>query len=144
MERIFYPARITYQKEDKSYLVRFPDLEGCLTEGEALEEALKNAREALSGYLASIFDRGFKIPEPSSLKGKNIYQIEPDPDVAIPIMLRRIREEQKISQITAASKLDISYQAYQRLENPNKFNPTITTLEKVVKIFGKRLHVEIA
>lgn len=144
MERIFYPARITYQKEDKSYLVEFPDLEGCLTEGETLEEALQNAREALTGYLASIFDRGFKIPEPSTLKGKSIYQIEPDPDVAIPIMLRRIREEQKISQIAAASKLDISYQAYQRLENPNKFNATITTLEKVAKIFGKRLHVKIA
>jgi antitoxin HicB len=144
MEKIFYPAKIIYQKKDKRYLVEFPNLEGCLTEGETLEEACQNAKEALSGYLSSIFERGFTIPEPSILNKKNFYQIEPDPDVAIPIMLRKIREEQKISQIVAASRLDISYQAYQRLENPNKFNATIMTLDKVAKIFGKRLHVEIA
>ena len=75
MKTIYYPAKITYDKEDKSFLVEFPDLEGCLTEGETLDDALKNAKEALSGYLASIFERGFTIPEPSQLKRKNIHLI---------------------------------------------------------------------
>ena len=144
MKTIYYPAKITYDKEDKSFLVEFPDLEGCLTEGETLDDALKNAKEALSGYLASIFERGFTIPEPSRLKGKNIHLIEPEPEVATPIMLRRIRVGLKINQIEAAKRLGISYQAYQRLENPNKCNPTIKTLEKVAKIFGRHLHLEFA
>lgn len=144
MKTIYYPAKITYDKEDKSFLVEFPDLEGCLTEGETLDAALKNAKEVLSGYLASIFERGFAIPEPSQLKGKNIHLIEPETEVATPIMLRKIREELKINQIEAAKRLGISYQAYQRLENPNKCNPTIKTLEKVARIFGKHLHLEFA
>lgn len=144
MKTIYYPAKITYDKEDKSFLVKFPDLEGCLTEGETLDDALKNAKEALSGYLASIFERGFTIPEASQLKGKNIYLIEPEPEVSTPIMLRKIREGLKINQIEAAKRLGISYQAYQRLENPNKCNPTIKTLEKVAKILGKHLHLEFA
>lgn len=144
MKTIYYPAKITYDKEDKSFLVEFPDLEGCLTEGETLDDALKNAKEALSGYLASIFERGFTIPEHSQLKGKNIHLIEPEPEVSTPIMLRKIREGLKINQIEAAKRLGISYQAYQRLENPNKCNPTIKTLEKVAKIFGRHLHLEFA
>jgi len=144
MKTIYYPAKITYDKEDKSFLVEFPDLEGCLTEGETLDDALRNAKEALSGYLASIFERGFTIPEPSQLKGKNIHLIEPEPEVATPIMLRKIREGLKINQTEAAKRLGISYQAYQRLENPNKCNPTIKTLEKVAKIFGRHLHLEFA
>ena len=139
---IAYPARIAYHKDDKSYLVEFPDMEGCLTEGATLEEALANAREALSGYIASIFDRGFKVPESSKLKGKDIYMIEPEPEVAMPIMLKKLRDELKVNQVDAARKLGVSYQAYQRLENPAKCNPTIKTLEKVARIFGKQLHLE--
>src|SRR3989338_498232 len=144
MKTIYYPAKITYDKEDKSFLVEFPDLEGCLTEGETLDAALKNAKEALSGYLASIFDRGFAITEPSQLKGKNIHLIEPETEVATPIMLRKIREGLQMNQIEAAKRLGISYQAYQRLENLNKCNPTIKTIEKVARIFGKELYLEFA
>ena len=144
MNAVTYPSRITFDKEDKYYLVEFLDLDGCLTEGETMEEALENAKEALSGYLASIFARGFKIPDSSQVEGEDIYHIEPDADVATPIMLRKIRDEIHINQQEAARRLDISYQAYQRLENPNKCNPTIKTLEKVAKAFGKHLHLEFA
>lgn len=144
MKSISYPAKIGYDKEDKTYLVEFPDLPGCLTEGETLEEALNNGKEALSGYLPSIFERGFPIPEPSKVKGKGIYLIEPESEVATPIMLRKMREELKINQIEAAKRLRISYQAYQRLENPARCNPTIKTLEKVAHAFGKHLSIEFA
>jgi antitoxin HicB len=62
-----YPAKIKYFSEDKSYVVEFPDLPGCLTEGESLDDAKSNAKEALTGYLASIFEREHKIPDPSKL-----------------------------------------------------------------------------
>lgn len=140
--RILYPAKITYSKKDKSYLVEFPDLEGCLSEGSTMEDALKNAKEALTGYLSSLFERGFKIPESSRRKGKNFYMIEPESEVATPIMLRKIRDGLKMNQVEAAKKLGISYQAYQRLENPSRCNPTIKTLERVAKVFQKQLHVE--
>jgi len=57
-------------------------------------------------------------------------------------MLRCIRDEKKLNQTEAAKMLGISYQAYQRLENPGKSNPTIKTLEKVTRIFEKQLTVE--
>lgn len=141
--KIRYPAKITFIRSDKRYLVEFPDLKGCLTEGETQEDALKNAKEALTGYLASIFERGYAIPKPSKARGKAIHLIEPEPEVATPIILRKIRAEMNLNQAEAARRLGISYQAYQRLENPAKFNPTIKTLEKVAKVFEKQLHVEL-
>ncbi len=139
-----YPARIRHISEDKSYLVEFPDLPGCLTEGATLEEAKQNAKEALTGYLSSVFERNFKIPGPSALKGKNIHNIEPEPEVAVPILLRKFRETSKLTQGDIAKVLGISYQAYQRLEKPGKSNPTLKTLERLAKVFNKDLRLEFA
>ena len=139
-----YPAKIKFIAEDKAYLVEFPDLPGCLTEGGNIDTAKTNAKEALTGYLASIFERNIRIPEPSALKGKNIYYIEPEPEVAVPMILRKFREKKKLSQVDIAHELGISYQAYQRLERPGKSNPTIKTLERLAKVFDKDLRLEFA
>jgi len=42
-----------------------------------------------------------------------------------------------------ADRLGLSYQAYQRLENPSKSNPSVKTLQRVAKAFGKRLKIEL-
>jgi len=137
-----YPSKIKYLPEDKSYLVEFPDLPGCLTEGDSLENAKRNAKEALTGYLASLFERNLKIPSPSDLKGKNVFHIEPEPEVAVPIILRKLRESKRLTQSDIAKVLGISYQAYQRLEKPGKSNPTIKTLERLARVFDKNLRLE--
>jgi antitoxin HicB len=143
--KISYPAKIKYIQSDKTYLVEFPDLPGCLTEGDSLDDAIHNAREALTGYLASIFERNLKIPEPSKkMKGKNIHMIEPEPEVAVPVFLRKQREARKLTQRDVAKVLGISYQSYQRLEKPGTSNPTLKTLERLAKVFDKELHLDFA
>lgn len=142
--KLFYPAKIKYIKEERSHLVEFPDLPGCLTAGNSLEAAKENAKDALTGYLASIFERNFKIPKPSKPKGKNIFLIEPEPEVSIPIILRKLRENKNMTQGDIAKVLGISYQAYQRLEKPGKSNPTLKTLERLAKVFDKDLRLEFA
>jgi len=142
--KISYPAQIKYIHSDKSYFVEFPDLPGCLTEGDSLDDAIHNAREALTGYLASIFERNLKIPEPSKMKGKNIHMIEPEPEVAVPVFLRKQREARKLTQSDVAKVLGISYQSYQRLEKPGTSNPTLKTLERLAKVFDKELHLDFA
>ena len=44
-----YPAIITYDGE--AYLVDFPDLPDCFTDGQTPEEALENAADALNLFL---------------------------------------------------------------------------------------------
>jgi antitoxin HicB len=132
-----YPARIV--RDQDAFLVAFPDMENVITFGTTLNEARFNAEEALNGCLESDFERNFTVPEPSLLTGDDIYQIPVAPHIAVAIMLRALRADR--SQLEVARKLNISYQVYQRLENPRKANPTVKTLEKIARVFGKRFEI---
>lgn len=55
-------------KEKKSdYGVSFPDFPGCITAGKTLEEARRNAVEALSLHIEGMLEDGDEIPEASNL-----------------------------------------------------------------------------
>lgn len=58
-----YPA--IFHKEENSYWVEFPDLEGCQTFADTLEEAAEMAQEALSGYLITMLEEKNKLKNPS-------------------------------------------------------------------------------
>ena len=132
-----YPAHI--EKQYDGYLVSFPDLENVITYGATLEEALHNAEEALNGCIESDFERNFVIPPPSTMPSKNTYNIPVAPHIAVAIMLRTLRADRPQTEV--ARQLNISYQVYQRLENPRKANPTVKTLEKIARVFGKRIEL---
>jgi len=134
-----YPAIIKYNKTENVYEVSFPDVKGCYTYGNSLEEAKNFAKDALSGWLEVAFEENMKIPDPSRKSGKDIYYISPELNVSFAILLRKERENKHLSQKQIAEKLYISYQAYQRFENPRKANPTLKTIAKVEKILGKSL-----
>lgn len=67
MSKISYPA--IFYEEDNSYWVEFPDLEGCFSSGETIEEAFENAKEAIGLYLDRDEDMYNRIiNKPSSVK----------------------------------------------------------------------------
>ncbi len=47
-----YPA-VFHKEDEKGYWVEFPDLRGCLTEGETYEEALFMASDALKEWMST-------------------------------------------------------------------------------------------
>jgi len=71
MELIYYAKIIAHEG---GYLVTFRDFENVFTEGDTLEEALHNAKEALSGMLEQMHEDNDSIPLPSSAH-KNEYAI---------------------------------------------------------------------
>ena len=50
--------------DEGGYVVRVPRLPGCVTEGDTMDEALQNAREAITAYLLSLRDDGEDLPPP--------------------------------------------------------------------------------
>ena len=86
---MMYYARV--KKQSGGWLVEFPELPGCLTEGTTREDALINAGEALNGWLAANCDRDLDIPNPVSRKSRVYEAIEVDLPVAFAIRLRRLR-----------------------------------------------------
>jgi len=134
---IQYFAKIEKQS-DGNYLVEFPELEGCLTEGKTLGKALENAKEALDGYLASHCDRNRNLPKPKAHKGKHFFAVSVDIRVAFALHLRRLRMKKGLTQSEVARRLGISQQAYAKLETPN-CNPSLDTIKRL----SDALHVEI-
>ena len=40
-----------------------PSLPGCISQGETREEAIRNIREAIEGYIAALEEDGLPVPE---------------------------------------------------------------------------------
>lgn len=54
--------------DEGGFVVSFPDLPGCITCGETIEEAYENARDAKRCWIEAALDSGMTIPEPASAK----------------------------------------------------------------------------
>jgi predicted RNase H-like HicB family nuclease len=70
----YYPAIIEQAKEGVG--VFFPDLPGCTSAGFSLQEAARNAEEALQAHVDVTAEHGEALPEPS-----NLDAIVAEPDV---------------------------------------------------------------
>jgi len=64
MDKYIFPA-VFDPCEEGGYTITFPDLPGCITEGDALEEALYMAKDALELHLYGMELSGDIIPEPT-------------------------------------------------------------------------------
>jgi len=126
------------EKDGDMFLVQFPDMTNVQTFGNTLEEALAMAKEALEGCLESDISHGRPVPPPVYKKG---YPVNVSSHIALALQLRQLRGEQ--SQTDIARKLGLSYQSYQRLENPRKANPTVKTLEKIARVYGRELQIAL-
>ena len=69
--KVFYPA--VFLEEQDGYSVRFPDLEGCFTEGDTLEQAYSNAFEAMGLFFD---DKGEKFAFPKASRPADIELAE--------------------------------------------------------------------
>lgn len=64
--KLIYPACF-YPSED-GYTVVFPDLQGCVTEGDTLSEAMEMAMDAASGWLLDEVEENKQLPKATDIK----------------------------------------------------------------------------
>ena len=72
MTKAYYPATFHIEEDNTGYCVEFPDIQGCLTNGETLEEAFEMAKEVLGLFLYQKGDK-YDIAPPTP---SNIYDIQ--------------------------------------------------------------------
>ncbi len=63
-----FPIAIEPGDESHAYGVAVPDLPGCFSAGDTLDEALTNAPEAILLYLEGLLDEEQPFPNPQSLE----------------------------------------------------------------------------
>ena len=64
--RLPYRMEIIPDTVEGGFAVRFPELSGCLTCGDTLEEAVQNAADCKKEWLIAAMEEGISIPEPVS------------------------------------------------------------------------------
>jgi predicted RNase H-like HicB family nuclease len=72
-----YVAIVEEDGPDKAVGIWFPDLPGCFSGGDDLDEALRNAPEAIGLYADSLAEEGRSLPSPRSLS-----ELRRDPGMA--------------------------------------------------------------
>ena len=70
-----YPIAIEPGDKRHAFGVVVPDLPGCFSAGDTLDEAIDNAKEAISLWLETVIDDSGKVPGFKSITG---HQANPD------------------------------------------------------------------
>jgi predicted RNase H-like HicB family nuclease len=66
MDNIIHRRQVILEREeDGGYSVSCPSLPGCHSQGDTLDEALANIREAIELYIEVLEEDGLPIPEDS-------------------------------------------------------------------------------
>lgn len=66
---------VIHQEGASSYGVTVPDLPGCFSSGETLDEAIASAREAIVAHLERLAEEGAEIPPAGTVQA---YAAHPD------------------------------------------------------------------
>ena len=60
---------VVFERTPNNYSAYIPDLPGCVTTGQTLEEVENNIREAIVFHIESLREYGESVPEPRTLTG---------------------------------------------------------------------------
>lgn len=72
-----YPIAIEIGDEATAFGIVVPDLPGCFSAGDTLDEAMAGAEEAAAAWIDATLDAGGAVPPPSSLEA-----VRANPDFA--------------------------------------------------------------
>jgi len=75
-----YNIIIRYVNDDSGsyYFAKVQELDGCMSDGETIEEAHANIREAMEGWIEAKLEAGYPIPTPidsESYSGKFLLRL---------------------------------------------------------------------
>ncbi|WP_392559797.1 type II toxin-antitoxin system HicB family antitoxin [Orbus mooreae] len=65
---MLYPVAIELGDENHAYGVIVPDIAGCFSAGDTMEEALESTKEAIASHIEILVGDGEKIPAPTDIK----------------------------------------------------------------------------
>ena len=103
MEKLMYPfmTRVLLPEEGGGYLIEFPDLPGCMSDGETLEEAIEHGKDALQCWIEAAAEDGQEIPEPGS-SPTWVQQVPTDVHIQLRRSKRATAEGMSLSELVAS------------------------------------------
>lgn len=90
-----YPFTIRELKPDDGggFLIEFPDLPGCMSDGETVEEAMANGVDAVQCWISAAKEKGREIPEAGDTENQSGKWVQRVPRSLHARLTRRAKRE---------------------------------------------------
>ena len=141
MKSLDFLVAVSRDEEDPGFWnarLHVPDQKFLLvTCGSSLEETLVKAVDLVDIWVMHCVETNRDF-------GKDIegnYRVEPSLRVQAAWMVRQLRLEAALTQADAAKLLGVSQQAYAKLEDLQRSNATMRTLDRLARAFHKPIRV---
>lgn len=138
MRSFTYPARVGRDRAG-FYLVTFPDMPRCASDGKKLSDAMAEAADALEEAIAHRISQGLDIPAPSRLK-KGQRAVPLSAQMSAKAALYLAVREAGITKSDLARRLGVVEAEVRRMLDP-RHNTRLRRLEAGLAVLGKRLVV---
>jgi antitoxin HicB len=136
-----YAATLTPDQEDGGFVVTFRDVPEAITQGDTVDEALRNAADALTVALEFYAEDKKRFPKPSKLRLDEHLVTLPALVMAKLELYRRMRET-GTTRVALAQTLGIDERAVRRLL-AHKHRSHIGQIEAALAKLGKRLEISV-
>jgi antitoxin HicB len=141
MEQFVYPAVLTPDAKDGGFVVTFTNLPEAITQGETVDEALREAADCLEEAVANRIVSGLPIPPPSRLK-RGQYTVPLTAQTAAKAALYIALQEARITKAALAKRLHCDEKEVRRLLNP-RHPSKLPRIESALAAVGRRLIVSL-
>jgi antitoxin HicB len=136
MYSFIYPAILT-PEEEGGFTVRFVDLPEAITQGEDIDDALREAADCLEEAIANRIAMGLDIPKPSRIK-KGYQPVLLPAQIAAKAALYIAIREASISKMELARRLHCDEKEVRRLLDP-RHPSKLPRIETALAAVGQKL-----
>lgn len=126
--------------DNRTLLVRFPDVSGAITYGENEAEALANAVDALETLISGLISDRRDIPWPSPPRGRRT--VSPSLLGRLKISVYRAMRERNWRKADLARAMSLNPRQIDRLLDL-RHGSTVVQLEQALAACGKRLEIDL-
>jgi predicted RNase H-like HicB family nuclease len=135
-----YPVEVE-KDEDGFFILTVFDLKGCFADGKDQSEALENAQDAASEWLAQAVSNDRAIPAPSAADGRPV--VSPDPALAAKVTLYSEMRAREMNKLSFSALLEMDYESVCRVLDPGK-KSTLPTLQRCLEKVGVQMVVSFS
>ena len=142
MLQFTYPVKLTRDRKDGGYVVSCRDIPEVITQGNSIEEALREAEGALQAAIECRLEDGLDIPVPSPAKRGE--RMVPTPiTTALKAAVYTEMRGQRVSKSELARRMHVNEKEARRMLDPR--HPTrVPTLERALAVLGRRAEIAVS
>ncbi len=142
MLQFIYPVKLARDRKDGGYGVSCRDIPEAITQGNSVEEALREAEGALQAAIEGRIEDAMDIPTPSRAK-RGERMVSTPITTALKAAVYLAMREQRVSKCELAWRMRVHEKEARRMLDPR--HPTrVPTLERALAALGRRAEITVS